>query len=101
MLYSEKNSFLQTPRGQYGRYMYRLLKGRSYYCFDVEPKSKKSMKKSEKILFQQDLLKKIKNLKRRAYRAPIVAEFIFNVTGNTPPFIHTVVKNYQDLSKNR
>ena len=97
MLYSEKNSFLQTPRGQYGRYMYRLLKGRSYYCFDVEPKSKKSMKKSEKILFQQDLLKKIKNLKRRAYRAPIVAEFIFNVTGNTPPFIHTVVKNYQDL----
>jgi len=97
MIYSEKSEFLQTPRGQYGRYMSRLLKGRSYYSFDVEPKSKKSMKKHEKIKFQQDLLKKIKNAKRRAYRAPIVAELNFDVIGNTPPFIHTVVKNYQDL----
>ena len=97
MLYSDKSEYLKTPRGQYGRYMWRKLRGRSHYSFDEEPKSKKSMKRPQKIEFQRKLLKKLKAHKKRAYRSSIIAELSFETTAQNPPFIHSVVKNYQDL----
>lgn len=55
------------------------------------------MKLQEKIEFQQKLLAKMKESRRRAYRAPIIAEMSFSTTAKNPPHIHTVVKNYLDL----
>lgn len=97
MTYYDKTEYLQTPRGRYGRYMWRQLRGRSWYSFNEEPKSKNSMRRPQKIEFQQKLLGKMKADKRRAYRTPIIAEMSFKTTAKNPPHIHTVVKNYQDL----
>ena len=97
MTYYSKSEYLKTPRGRYGRYHWRQLKGWTYYSLDEEPKSKNGMNRSEKILFQQKLLENLKTSKRRAYRAPIIAEMSFDTTAQNPPHIHTIVKNYQDL----
>jgi len=97
MTYYKKNEYLETPRGRYGRYMWRQCKSRSYYSFDEEPKSKKSMKHPQKIKFQKKLLRKLKSSRKRAYRSPIIAEMSFGTIAQNPPHIHTVVKNYQDL----
>lgn len=97
MTYYDKSEYLQTPQGQYGRYRWRQFKGRSHYFFNEEPKSKKGMKQPQKVEFQQKLLSKMKAIKRRAYRSPIIAEMSIKTTEKNPPHIHTVVKNYQDL----
>ncbi len=97
MTYYEKSEYLQTPRGRYGRYRWRQLRGRSCYSFNEEPKSKNSMRRPQQIEFQQKLLGKMKAAKRRAYRSPIVAEMSLETTAKNPPHIHTVVKNYLDL----
>ncbi|EFK08855.1 conserved hypothetical protein [delta proteobacterium NaphS2] len=97
MTFYDKEEYLKSPRGLYGRYHWRQLRGWTNYSFDEEPKSKNSMKLPEKIQFQQKLLEKMKASRRRAYRAPIIAEMSFDTTAQNPPHIHTIVKNYQDL----
>jgi len=92
-----KKEYLQTPRGLYNRYRWRQVRGRTYYYFDEEPKSKNSMKLSHRVNFQQKLLGKIEAAKRRAYRSSVIADISFETTSQNPPHIHTVVKNYQDL----
>lgn len=86
-----------TPQGQYGRYKWRQRHHWSHYLFNMEPKSKKAMKKPEKVLFQQEILKQMKELHRTAYRSKIVAEFDIMPTSQNPPHIHTAMKNILDL----
>jgi Holliday junction resolvase RusA-like endonuclease len=93
----DKNEYLQTPRGRYGRYIWRQLKGRSIYSLNEEPRSKNSMRRHQKIEFQKKLLDEMKASKKRAYRSPIIAEMSFKTTTKNPPHIQTVVKNYLDL----
>ncbi len=69
-----------------------------YFMLDgQEPRSKNAISDSEKVAFQSAVLKDMKHLKRRHFRAPIALECDFTPTENDPPAIHTLPKNYLDL----
>ena len=91
------SEYLETPKGQYGRYQWRRRKGLSYYSFNIEPKSKKSMKIHEKMNFQQKISKRMTQRSRKSYRSEIIAELSITPSANNPPHIHTAVKNLLDL----
>ncbi len=93
----DKREYLKTPKGQYSRYYWRKLRGRSYYFFEKEPQSKKSMKSGDKIKFQREILKLMLKSKRRSYTSLVVAELSLSSTLKNPPHIHTAVKNLLDI----
>lgn len=67
------------------------------FAVSHEPKSKNSIRESQKIQFQQQILQELRGFKRRAYRSPVVMEIDFYSNQNDPPAIHTLAKNYLDL----
>jgi len=91
-----KSEYLKTPEGQINRRLWRTH-NLSIYTFDYEPKSKRGMSNTEKVVFQQELLKQIKKRGKRAYRGKIVVNLSFNATNCNPPQIHNVTKNFLDL----
>jgi hypothetical protein len=91
-----KSEYLKTPEGQLSRRLWRTH-NLSLYSFDFEPKSKKGMTNSEKVVFQQELLKQIEERGRRAYRGRIVVYLSFHATNRNSPQVHTVTKNFLDL----
>jgi hypothetical protein len=62
-----------------------------------EPRSKNAISNSEKIAFQSAVLKDMKHLNRRYFKAPVALECDFTPTEDDPPAIHTLPKNYLDL----
>jgi hypothetical protein len=62
----------------------------------VEPRSKNSIKKAEEAAFQQALAKGLGQ--RRGFRSPVMLELDLFASAENPPEIHTVTKNYLDLT---
>jgi Holliday junction resolvase RusA-like endonuclease len=91
-----KSEYLKTPEGQLCRRLWRTH-NLSLYSFDFEPKSKEGMRNPEKVVFQQELLKQIKERGKQAYRGKIVVNLSFHATNRNPPQVHTVTKNFLDL----
>jgi len=91
-----KSEYLKTSEGQIVRRLWRLH-NLSLYSFDFEPKSKKGMHNPEKVVFQKELLKQIKEKGKRAYRGRIVIKLSFHATNRNSPQVHTVTKNFLDL----
>lgn len=90
------SEYLQTPQGQYSRYLWRNLRGYSYYLFDREPPGK-ATGNSQKADFQGEILHEMKKNNRGSYRSRIVAEIRLDPTSKNPPHIHTAMKNLLDI----
>jgi len=97
MTYYKKSDYLETPEGQYSRYLWRKRRGQIHYFLNKEPQSKKSMSLDQKIKFQRDILNLMLRLKKRSYRSRIVVELFLNSTSKNPPHIHTAVKSLLDI----
>jgi len=101
MSWLEKGKYLESPRGHFDRHSWRKWYRRLCFEFSIEPKSKNAMSISEKILFQEEILKQMSSqfasLKKHAFRGNIAARFVLTCTSQTPPHIHTAMKNLLDL----
>jgi len=62
-----------------------------------QPLSKNAMHHTDKVIFQQEVLRQLTSQKRRPFRSDIILELTFFITGKNPPSIHTLAKNYLDL----
>jgi hypothetical protein len=91
------SEYLETPRGQSGRYSWRKDHGLQRFTFDSEPKSKKGMSRQEKLSFQKQIYVDMRQRRRRAYRGRVCAQFSLEPTEDNPPHIQTAVKNLVDL----
>ena len=90
--------YWKTPYGQYGRYQWRQRTGMSFYSFDSQP-PQKSTRTEQKIEFQKELLKQMRDACRRSYQLStrVAAEVYITPDSPTPPHIHTTVKKLLDL----
>lgn len=93
-----KSEFLESPRGQHSRYVWRKWRsGRLLRLgLDHEPKSKK-MPMKERVIFQRDVASQLKQMKRAAFRGLIAAKFIISPTSKSPPHPQSIMKNLLDL----
>lgn len=89
-----KLDYLNTRKGQLNLRWKRKL-ARLYFSIDQEPKVKASDEAN--IRFQNNILNTLKELKRRAYRSPVILELTFTITENNPPSIYKLAKHYIDL----
>lgn len=93
----KRSDYLNTIEGQLSIRRKRQLNALYFMLDGQEPKSKNAISTSEKIAFQSTILKDLKRLNRRHFRAPIALECDFTPAENDPPAIHTLPKNYLDL----
>ncbi len=68
-----------------------------HFVIKQEPKTKKSLKKENKIHFRKAIKKQLQKNKRRAYRGDIILQIDYYTTENNPPPLQTLSKNYLDL----
>jgi hypothetical protein len=91
-----RSEYLATPKGQLS--LLRRRRASRFHCSVYqEPKSKTAISLSEKQEFQRVIVSELSELRRRAYRSPVVVEIGFSVSQRNPPAIHTLAKNYLDL----
>jgi len=95
----EKSEFLLTARGAYSRYIYGKRKRSLFFEIQSEPLSKKSMRQKYRERAQEEIIEKLKNLKKRGFISSTNVCLRMSISTNhkTPPHIHTIPKNYIDL----
>jgi hypothetical protein len=92
-----RGDFLASDEGQ------RLISRRRWYrrlrirVNSIEPRSKAAMAPDQCRGFQEQVHSQMANLRRRAYRGPIVLRLGFTTTERNPSHIHTLAKNFLDL----
>lgn len=91
----ETTDWLKTPQGQRAQ---RWKRARSQVLSraSLEPRSKNGIRKEEREAFQQALHTALG--KRRGFRSSVALELDLHGTADNPPEIHTVAKNYIDLT---
>jgi len=88
--------YINSTKGQIHQRFKRRIR-RIYLDVKQEPKGKNSISLEEKIAFQQQIINKMKNYKRRYFRSPLILKIDFYCNQDNPPGIHTLAKNYLDL----
>lgn len=89
--------YLDTPEGQLARYRKRRSNRLYFSILGIEPRAKHSMKPSDKLAIQGELLKSMLNQRRRAFRGPIALKLRVQTSERTPTHSHHIAKNYLDL----
>ena len=89
--------YFNTQKGQLYLRRKRQMSRLYFLRINQEPKSKNSISTSEKIYFQNEILKVLSKRRRRAYRSPVIVKIDFHSNQDNPPSIHTLAKNYLDL----
>lgn len=95
MGYWTRNNWIDSRAGQRARRAKRAAV-QVFAHADVEPRSKNAMRDDERKAFQSALTKSLG--KRRGFRSPVIVELDLFAGANNPPEIHTVAKNYMDLT---
>lgn len=93
----KRSDYLKTIEGQVGLRRKRRMHRLHFMLDGQEPQSKKAISEAEKEAFQNAILNKMVERKRRHFKAPVAIEFDFFPTKNNPPALHTMPKNYLDL----
>jgi hypothetical protein len=89
--------FLTSPQGLHLRHVIRFMR-RLYIRIDgIEPRSKGSMRLSDKLAIQQAVLHHMESRHRKAFRGPLVLEVRATTTEQTPAHAQTIAKNLLDL----
>ncbi len=88
--------YINSTKGQIHQRFKRRIR-RIYLDVKQEPKGKNSISLEEKIAFQQQIINKMKNHKRRYFRSPLILKIDFYCNQDNPRGIHTLAKNYLDL----
>jgi hypothetical protein len=91
--------YLDSLKGQIDQYSNRKYK-KMLLSIDTVSKSKKSIKPSDELVFQKNVIDYLVKMKRRAYRSSVVLEIDFYSIQDNPPAIHTLAKCYLDLLEN-
>lgn len=89
------DNWLNSLAGQRARHWNRDLV-RVFAHAKIEPRSKKSITPDEKTAFVDALAQGLGS--RRGFRAPVMVELDLFSGADNPPEIHTVAKNYLDLT---
>ena len=92
---SDRKDWLSTPAGERARRRKRQLR-QVLARVHQEPKSKNSITTQEKRDFRRGLAEALG--KRRGFRASVALELNLAAIADNPPAIHTVAKNYIDLT---
>ncbi|NOQ72148.1 MAG: hypothetical protein GQ574_09110 [Crocinitomix sp.] len=90
------DDYLNSKEGLLHQYFSRN-KNQFWFTINMEPKTKKAIKRSEIKSFRSQVVKHLRKEKRRRFRSKIILEISFLVTTRNPPSIQNLVKNYLDL----
>jgi hypothetical protein len=91
-----RGEYIETRDGQWSRWRQRARQ-RLDLTVAQTLRGKGSIRESEKLQFQRQVLAVLASRGRRAFRSPVVVDFTFTTNQADPPAIHTLPKNYLDL----
>jgi hypothetical protein len=89
--------YLNSPAGLLTRFRRRRFHRFYLTVDDIEPRAKASMAECDKVELQRQLLHRLKDQGRRAFRGPLALRLSVRTTGNMPAHSHHIAKNMLDL----
>ncbi len=91
------NDFVGGDGLKIARYHKRLQRRLIFYVDNIEPRSKKTMPQADQNVFQTEILKRLRSLKRRQFRGPIALSLNLFTFAPKPDDSHHIAKNLLDL----
>lgn len=92
-----RSEYIESARGRRHRRSKRLGRSLRILVDNIEPRGKKGMPRDDKLNFQRQVAEQMKDLRRMAFKGPILLEMSLATTDPTPNHAHTVTKNLLDL----
>lgn len=89
--------FLSSPKGRLLLHRSRRRRRITLDIRGIEPRGKKSMPESDKLAFQREVLRQLKEKSRSAFRGPLMLSVSLSTTHRTPNHAPKVAKNLLDL----
>jgi hypothetical protein len=95
---SSRKEYLGTFEGRKYEYWKRFSSNAIFINYPIEKfQTKKSKSEIENLRFQNFILEKIIQDKKRCFRGNVAAEFIFKVNQKNAPEVQSLLKHYIDL----
>ena len=93
----DRDRYLNTPQGLLALHRCRSRRRLHFSIDGVQPRSKDSMRDGDKDEVQRQFLKRLADMRRRAFRGPLALQLTLGTTGRNPTHSHNIAKNLLDL----
>lgn len=93
----KRSEYLDSALGRRHRRSLRLCRHLRILVEDIEPRGKKGMSLDDKLSFQRQVVEQMEDLRRKAFKGPILLKMSLSTTDANPNHAHTVTKNLLDL----